>query len=259
MFNAIRKLFSYAALRDLPIDDPETTRYRQKIIKNKRFLKKIYCEWYERILKKLDAKDCVLELGSGGGFMKDYLPTLITSEVFQVPGVALIADACALPLSDDSLDAIVMTDVLHHIPDVQSFFNEATRCIRLGGKLVMVEPWHTSWSRWVYKNLHSEPFEENAPWAFPSTGPLSSANGALPWIVFQRDKEIFEAHNSCWELTSIEPLMPFSYLLSGGVSMHGLMPAFFYDGVRFIEKTFFEKSFSMFAVIELKKNGISTV
>lgn len=257
MFNIIRKFLSYSDLRGVELDDPETTKYRQKIIKNKKFLKKIYIEWYERILMKLEAKEYVLELGSGGGFMKDFLPTLITSEVFQVPGVALIADACALPFVDDSLDAIVMTDVLHHIPDVQSFFNEAARCIRQDGKIVMVEPWNTPWSRWVYKNLHSEPFEEDVPWAFPSVGPLSGANGALPWIVFQRDKDIFEANNPQWVLTSVSPLMPFTYLLSGGVSMRGLMPACTYEWLRWLEKKFFERHFSMFAVIELQKNSLS--
>jgi len=45
--------------------------------------------------------------------------------------------------SDGSLRAIVMTDVLHHIPNVESFFAEAARCVRPGGVIVMIEPWLT--------------------------------------------------------------------------------------------------------------------
>jgi SAM-dependent methyltransferase len=253
MFNIIRKLLSYSDLRGVELDDPETTKYRQKIIKNKKFLKKIYTEWYQRILMKLDAKDSVLELGSGGGFMRDFLPTLITSEVFLVPGVALIADACALPFADASLDAIVMTDVLHHIPDVNRFFDEATRCVRPGGKVVMLEPWNTRWSAWVYKNLHSEPFDESKGWTLPYGGPLSGANGAIPWIVFDRDRDIFVKTYPQWTIISIDPLMPISYLLSGGVSAPGLVPSFMYDWIRRIEKKWFEKSCSMFVLIELSK------
>ena len=55
------------------------------------------------------------------------------------------------------------------------FFQEATRCVKLGGCIVMIEPWNTSWAKWVYQNLHSEPFDPDAGWTFPSSGPLSNA------------------------------------------------------------------------------------
>ncbi len=66
----------------------------------------------------------VLELGSGGGFLADYIPRLITSEVFYIQGVNIILDGRHLPIQNHSLDAIVMVDVLHHIHRVEMFFNE---------------------------------------------------------------------------------------------------------------------------------------
>ena len=47
-------------------------------------------------------------------------------------------------MADASLDGIVMTDVLHHIPDCTSLFHEAARVIRPGGRVVMIEPWNTT-------------------------------------------------------------------------------------------------------------------
>src|SRR5437764_1132092 len=79
---------------------------------------------------------------------------LITSDVFAAPGVDRIIDARELPFADASLRAIAMTDVLHHIAEPRRFLVEATRCIRPGGVLTMIEPWVTPWSRLVYRHLH---------------------------------------------------------------------------------------------------------
>ena len=89
----------------------------------------------------------------------------------------------------------------------------------------MIEPWVTPWSRVVYTRLHHEPFRPDAPeWEFPSTGPLSGANGALAWIVFVRDREQFAREFPEWQIHVITPGMPFRYLLSGGVALRSLMP-----------------------------------
>jgi len=226
---------------------------RRDIIQDKAFLRALYCEWYGRIVGVLPKKEDVLELGSGAGFFQQFLPSVITSEVFETPGVKLIADACDLPLPNQSLDAIVMTDVFHHIPDVSRFLVEATRCVRPGGRIVMIEPWRTSWSEWVYTHLHSEPFSPESGWKIPSTGPLSGANGALPWIVFQRDKALFEAHNPLWRIKNIEPMMPFSYILSGGVSMRSLMPGWMFRPIRILERVLLQRRWAMFALIELER------
>jgi SAM-dependent methyltransferase len=249
----IRNFLSHPTTRGLSVDDPRTTLLRREIIQDKAFLRALYCEWYGRIVGALPKKEDVLELGSGAGFFQQFLPSVITSEVFETPGVKLIADACDLPLPNQSLDAIVMTDVFHHIPDVSRFLAEATRCVRPGGKIVMIEPWRTSWSEWVYTHLHSEPFSPESGWKIPSTGPLSGANGALPWIVFQRDKALFEAQHPQWRIKNIDPMMPFSYILSGGVSMRSLMPGWVYRPIRILERALHQRRWAMFALIELER------
>src|SRR5579859_5879977 len=249
----LSRLLAHPATRDLSVDDPRTTLLRRDIIQDKAFLRKLYSEWYTRIVAALPNKDAVLELGSGAGFLQSFLPGVITSEVFATPGVRLVADARNLPLPDMSLDAIVMTDVFHHIPDVDGFFSEAARCVRPQGKIVMIEPWRTAWSEWVYTHLHSEPFAPDGDWKIPDTGPLSGANGALPWIVFQRDRRLFESRHPYWRIVRIEPMMPLAYLLSGGVSMRSLVPGWTYRPVRALESLLGEKHCAMFALIELER------
>jgi SAM-dependent methyltransferase len=161
-----------------------------------------------------------------------------------------------LPFANDTLRAILMTGVLHHIPDVRQFFSEATRCLRPGGKIVMIEPWATSWSRQVYTRMHHEPFEPDASqWHFPSNGPLSDANSALPWILFDRDRATFKREFPLLEVESIKPMMPFLYLLSGGLSMRSLMPGWSFRPWCFVESLFqpWMNSWAMFARIVLGK------
>lgn len=120
--------------RDLELDDPRTTELRHRIVQEKKFLRRLYEEWYGLLVAHLSGLDDILELGSGAGFLKDFIPSLITSDVFETPGVDRVVDARRLPFQDDSLDAIVMIDVFHHLPEVNLFFEEAKRCLRDGGR-----------------------------------------------------------------------------------------------------------------------------
>jgi hypothetical protein len=203
-------------------------------------LRQIYEEWYEAIaaLLPLD-KDPVLELGSGGGFLVEFVPKLITSEIFYSRHVKMVLDGSGLPFVNESLSGIVMTDVLHHLPQPRQFF-----------------------TRLVYSKLHHEPFQPEAvEWTFPQRGPLSGANSALPWIIFDRDRTRFEREFPQWQIHTIKPFMPFRYLLSGGVSMRSLTPGWSFALWRNLENLLrpWMKSLAMFALIILiKKTLIKT-
>jgi SAM-dependent methyltransferase len=250
----LRSILADPRTRGLDIDDPRTTVLRRAIIRDKKFLFRIYDEWYRLIAADVpDRDEPTLELGSGAGFLKDYIPRLITSEIFPIPGVDIVLDGQRLPFADASLRAIVMTDVLHHIPRVRDFLRESARCITPGGAIVMTEPWVTPWSKFIYRNFHHEPFEPGATtWEFPATGPLSGANGALPWILFHRDREIFQREFPQWRIESIVPLMPLRYLLSGGVTLRTLVPNFSYPLWRALDHLLATRM-AMFAKIVLRR------
>jgi len=240
------------------VDSPETTALRKTIIRSKGFLFRIYQEWYDLIRTRLPAVDGrVVELGSGAGFIKECIPNIITTEILPLDGIDVqIPLDGSLPFDDCELSAIVMTDVLHHIGAPRRFFKEATRTVRPGGSIVMIEPWVTPWSRLIYNKLHAEPFRPDAiEWEFPAAGPLSGANGALPWIMFQRDRKEFELEFPEWRIVSIEPMMPFAYLLSGGVSMRAFCPGWMYNACRVCEKFLGRIGVraDMFALIELDR------
>jgi SAM-dependent methyltransferase len=257
MIERIRRLLAQPGTRDLSIDDPRTTQRRRGIIQSNRFLWRIYDEWYRLISASIPAAPgSVLELGAGAGFLARYIPGLIASEVFLCSDIQLVLDARRLPFSSGSLRAIVMADVLHHIPDNRAFLRDAQRCLRPGGSIVMIEPWVSTWSRPIYGHLHHEPFDPSAKdWTFPEAGPLSGANGALPWIIFQRDRRQFEAEFPELEIRAVRPFMPFRYLVSGGVSMRPLMPAATFPLWRGLENWLcaWPHHWSMFAFVQLTR------
>jgi SAM-dependent methyltransferase len=244
--------------RGLHLDDPRTTALRRQIILSKPFLRKLYEEWYSLLAAELPCQPGpVLELGAGAGFAEKTIPDLITSEIFYEPGTNLQADALCLPFSDGALRGIVMTDVFHHVPDVEKFLAEADRTLRPGGVLTMIEPWLTVSSLPIYRFLHHEPLDPHGDWTFPSTGPLSGANEALPWIVFHRDRHELQQRFPALRLTRLRVFAPFSYLLSGGVSMRSLFPGTAYPWVRLLEDRLLSPflGWGMFAHITLTRCG----
>ncbi|MGV8080238.1 MAG: class I SAM-dependent methyltransferase [Syntrophales bacterium] len=253
----IKNVFLHPLARGLNVDDPATTEVRRRIIRSKPFLKHLYDEWYAGILTSLPGVDGpVVELGSGAGHLEHFLPGVIKSEILPCPHVAVVLDAAFLPFVDQSLRALVMTDVFHHLPRPEAFLREAVRCLRPGGSVVMIEPWVTPWSRFVYRRLHPEPFEPDAgSWEFPISGPLSGANSALPWIVFNRDRHRFQSVFPLLRIETVEPMMPFRYLLSGGVSLRSLQPAWTFPLWRSLERMLRPclPKMAMFARIVLKR------
>jgi len=200
----------------------------------------------------------VLELGSGAGFLSDSLPDLIASDIIYCEELNVVMSGLQLPFADGVLRGIVMIDVLHHLPQPRLFFAEATRCVRQGGVVVMIEPWVTPWSRLVYTELHYEPFQPDVQeWEFPPSGPLSGANEALPWILFERDRAQFEREFPSWEIQTIKPMMPFRYLVSGGVSLRSLVPGWSFGTWRTLENILqpWMESLAMFAKIVLRRGS----
>ena len=144
-----------------------------------------------------------MELGSGGGFLKDLMPSIITSDILDLPTNDMVFSALDMPFQDSSVSGIFMVDTFHHIPDSQLFLQEAFRTLKVGGKIVMIEPANSLWGRFIYKNFHHEPFNPKGDWTIPNSGPMSGANGCLPWIVFERDKFVFKNQFPGFEIECI--------------------------------------------------------
>ena len=70
-----------------------------------------------------------------------------------------------------------------------------------------------------------------------------------------RDRDQFEREFPMWEIRMIRPIMPFRYLISGGVSMRALMPGWSFGAWRGLENCMrpWMNHWAMFAQITLSR------
>lgn len=240
------------------LDAPQISREHKKIIQQKQFLKKLYTEWYQVFTNRTDnlPEGVLLEIGSGGGFIKELNQEIVTSDVIALPEIDMTFSATQIPLKNNSTAGIFMLDVLHHLPDCQQFFNEAKRILKPGGQIVMIEPANTAFSRIVYRNFHHEKFDANAKqWKQKTANRLSAANQALPWIIFTRDVSTFRRLNPEFSIKKIQLHTPFRYVISGGLSYKALVPAAWFGTITSLEKLFrpLYRFLAMFQTIVIEK------
>lgn len=220
---------------------PGTARFfalQKAIIRQRPLLKWCYDDWYARLLadaRSVPGPGLLVELGSGGSYLKELEPAIITSDV--VDGVAdRVIDARRLPFAAGSVKALFLTHVFHHIPDVGAFLAEADRVLVPGGVISMIEVAHTPFARFFFKHFHHEPYrDECREWPFAQTDSMMDSNQALSWMVFDRDRQQFEKLYPRLKIETVAFLPWLAYLLSGGVTMRHLMPGFLTGPIRGLE------------------------
>lgn len=228
MLSNIDRWLTEPTLSGVPVGSAKWFTTQRRLIAERPLVYCAYAGWYEKMLADAnstpDAGGKILELGSGPNFVKDLDSRVITSDVV-VGASDLVVDAQSIPFPEQSLRAILLTHVFHHIPDVDRFFSEAVRTLVPGGVISLVDVAHTSFARFFFKNFHPEGYEDTrTSWQLDESEPLGGANQAMSWIVFQRDADLFQARYPHLRLEVVEYLPWLAYLLSGGLTRRNLMP-----------------------------------
>ncbi|WP_413430204.1 class I SAM-dependent methyltransferase [Synechococcus sp. Cu2B8-bc1011] len=238
------------------MNSAELTSQRANMLKRRPALSFLYSEWYSLIkqsLAPIDGK--ILELGSGGGFLKKELPQVITSDILSGLDVDLVLDAKSIgDIFPNELSNLILLNVFHHINDSFVFLESAMRCLKPGGRILMIEPANNIWSVFIYSVFRHEPFcpDQNS-WNFSSHDPLRDSNQAQSWIVFKRDAFKFQKLYPDLYVTAWHSLMPFSYMMTGGFSFSFNVPRSIVRFVRRIERKYFDKKFGLFTFIVIER------
>jgi SAM-dependent methyltransferase len=208
-------------------------------------LRALYADWYARIAAALPPRALGrrLELGSGPGFARGFIPDLELSDLVAAPWHDHDREVTAerLPFADGDAGALVLFDVLHHVPRPRLFFDEAARVLRPGGRIVLCEPYVSPLSYPVYKLLHDEPVDL---WADPLEGDAAAperdpfdSNQAIPTLLFgRRGRAAFEARFPSLAIVSVERLAGLSYPASGGFSRAPLLPLPIWSALHALER-----------------------
>lgn len=223
-------------------------------------LRTLYARWYERVRRELPPAELGpwIELGSGPGFGREFIPEMLLTDLVQAPWHDRQVDAQALPFGDASVGALVLFDVLHHLPAPARFFAEAQRVLRPRGRIVLCEPYMSLLSYRIYRHLHEEgadlradPFGEQKG---EDKDPFAS-NQAIPTLLFQREAAELVRRFPALRLASLEHLAGPSYAASGGFSRGPLLPGPLWRALLAVEEhlprgLFRHLGFRLLAVVE---------
>jgi SAM-dependent methyltransferase len=231
----------------MPVSDEQRARTLERFQQHRRTwdlnpaLRALYAEWYGRIAAALPPPSAGprVEIGSGPGFARQFIPDLELTDLVRAPWHDRELDAQALAYGDASLGAIVLFDVLHHLPSPRRFFAEVVRALRPGGRLIMCEPYIGPLSYPAYKLLHVEPLALGVdPLADQTSSdardPFDS-NQAIPTLLFGRGRAAFEAAFPELTIRRVEHLAGLSYSASGGFSRRPIFPMRFWSALRRLE------------------------
>lgn len=259
VLNFIKKfVFSKKKNHD-ELDSPTINETNKEILNKNLILKNFYKDCYQIFKGEIENYDQlkILEIGSGAGFIKKFIPNVITSEIIELEGVDLTINAERLPFTDKSLDVIILLNVIHHITNSEKFLKECHRVLKYDGQILLIEPANTWFSRIIYKNFHHEDFDENGGWNLTKNGGrLSNANQAIPYIIFERDLKIFKEKFNGFSLIKKYKFKPIHYVLSGGFSYEPIFNnKLFLKIIRIIEfiLSLFNNFLGLFMFIKIKK------
>ena len=223
----LKRRLELPEVRGLDHDSPELLKIHGDLIRRKPFLRDLYREHYREIARCAAGlpEGPIVELGSGGGFVKEFLPAAVTTDLHDAPHVDRVMSAEHIDYPDASVAAVVMLNVFHHLPDPRVFLREAARVLKDGGRLILVEPAHTPLWRRLYTLFSAEPYDAAAGWGFEPAGRFTGANVPQAWIVLERDRARFDKEFPDLRLVRRRDHTAFLYLLSGGIWFRGLVPA----------------------------------
>lgn len=198
---------------------------RRQIWANKPQIRLVYQRWIDRIRPYLPAGP-LLEVGSGSGLLKHFLPDVILSDVTPLPWIDRVLDGKHLPFADGELGGVLLFDTLHHLPDPHQFLDEAARALRPGGRILMIEPWISPASWLGYKLLHHELVylkdyypapvgEDKNPW---------DSNLAMANLVFGRDLRDWSRRHPNLDIIKRQRFSLLDFQLALGFKPRALVP-----------------------------------
>jgi SAM-dependent methyltransferase len=195
----------------------------------KKAVRLLYHDFHRQLLENCP-EGSVLDIGGGTAHIKQFRPDVVSIDILKFPGIDAVADAHRLPFRDESFAGVVMLDVLHHLERPIEFLKEASRVLKPGGRLVMIEPAMTTLARRFYDRFHEEPVDMNVdPFApvvmNPDRDPFD-ANQAIPTLLFAttQAQRLVEQTIPTFRVRTVDWQSLLAYPLSGGFQKWSLIP-----------------------------------
>lgn len=251
-------------MKGVDVDGDERITVHRQILLERPLLRSVFKEYYT-LIQNLDRKffsgdGKKIELGSGTGLMKDYIPDVLLTDIVSADHLDMILDAQNMTLPNESVRSIYGINCFHHFPDPRLFFNELHRVLVPGGGCVLIEPYYGPFASIFWKHLfdHEDFDKTQTSWELDPNqmGANSGANQALSYIVFNRDRKVFEKTYPSLEIVYHRRIPNYlRRLASGGLNFKQLVPSWSQPLLKATEKVLrpVEHLFVLDQVIVLRK------
>jgi SAM-dependent methyltransferase len=200
---------------------------RWQIWAKKPQIRLVYQRWAKKIQKFL-VEGPLLEVGSGSGPLKDFLPQVILSDVFKLPWLDQVIDCTDMPFEKNCLGGIICIDILHHLVNPHVFLTEAARVLKPGGCVFLIEPYITPGSYIGYKLLHHEDINfKNYHRCTDKTGTKADpwqGNLALANLVFKRDLKHWVTLQPDLDIVHMEIFSLLDFQVAAGFKPYAYLP-----------------------------------
>lgn len=228
---ALRDLLSDPSLKELDVDGTERLDLHGKVLERKKMLREVFVEFhhsFHRLANRyFKVEGLEVELGAGIAPMRNSYPEVLSTDIVYGNHLDMALNAESMSLDDQSVRAFYGQNCFHHFPHPDRFFAEIERTLTPGGGAILIEPFHGPFAAFLYKRLFkSEGFDMHfESWETPATGPMNGANQALSYLVFVRDRKVFELKHPTLEIVHQEVCENYPrYLISGGLNFRQLLP-----------------------------------
>lgn len=252
-------------IKNVDLDDQDRMLFHQMILEKKTLLQDVFSQFHHQMIA-LD-NECLghsegirLEIGAGVCPMNKTAQDILVTDFVPSAGSDIVLDAQCMGIRSETVRTVYGQNCFHHFSDPRKFFNEITRVLIPGGRLILLEPYYGLLAGVLFKHMFkSEGFDkEAAEWETPIKGPMNGANQALSYIIFERDKALF--HSEFPQLKIVHQHIctnGFSYLASGGLNFKQLIPHTMEKFLAKVEKAFspLAKVIGLHHIVVLQKNS----
>ena len=235
------KFFRRKELADVWGDNLSMIQQYRVIWNSNPTLRKFYTNLWEWAIKECTSGP-IVELGGGAGFIRDYYPDIISTDLLPFPESNLQCNATQLPFKENSVGCFIGIAFFHHCPNLRILFNEILAALKPGGCFVIIDPYISILSRWIFAlatdetvDLGESPLENDYD-DDNQINPLLDANVARATIVFIRQKKLYDALFPNLQVQSIEHINLFRHIAAGSCVQQFPCASFLYPPACIVDR-----------------------
>lgn len=218
--------------------------FKETKSKNLKYLLKKRFNWMNKFI---NSDDFGIEVGSGAGFAKEF----IINKNFKLSDLGnhdhldfKNVDAQNTKFENESLDYVIASNMIHHIPFPIKFFKEMNRILKKNGKLIIFESYCSITFQLATIIMKHEGFDFTLN-VWDEEQPKSNeedawaGNIAVPHLIFDDKKKFEENLGDLFKLEYEKLTECLIFLNSGGVTSKTFcipMNNFFLNILNFIDK-----------------------